>query len=102
MFGNMAQLSGELFETVLNINKTLCRLCGGTTNPNQRFLIFSQCGKSVKLQRLISELAKVRVKEDDCLPKHLYRTVINLRDKLTSFQAKCASTQINLSKEERK
>jgi len=58
--------------------------------------------KPVKLQRLISDFAKVRVQEDDCFPKHLcrncYRILLNLRDKLLPFQTRCATTQINLAK----
>ena len=91
----------HLFETCSNI-KNLCRLCGNTTNANQRFLIFSDFGKSAKLQRLISDFAKVSVKSDDCLPQHLcrncYRILLNLRDKVVPFQTKCATTQANLSK----
>ena len=89
-------------EKSATFDKNLCRLCGNTTNTNQRFAIFSDYGKTVKLQRLISDLAKVRVQEDDCFPKHLcrncYRTLINLRDKLFAFQTRCATTQINLEK----
>ena len=98
---NMAQ-SGE-FAT---FDKNLCRLCGNTTNTNQRFTIFSDHRKTVKLQRLISDFAKVRVQEDDCFPKHLcrncYRTLLNLREKLLPFQTRCATTQINLGKGEEK
>ena len=95
---NIAQ--SEKFAT---FDKNLCRLCGGnTTNTNQRFAIFSDYGKTVKLQALISDFAKVRVQEDDCFPKHLcrnsYRTLLNLRDKLLAFQTRCATTQINLGK----
>ena len=36
-------------------DKNLCRLCGNTTNTNQRFAIFSDNGKTVKLQRLIRD-----------------------------------------------
>ena len=54
----------------------------------------------VKLQRLISDFAKVRVHEDDCFPKHLYwncyRTLLNLQVKLHAFQTRCATTQRNL------
>ena len=71
-------------------DKNLCRLCGNTTNTKQRFAIFSDYGKSVKLQRLISDFAKVRVQEDDCFPKQMcrncYRTMLNLQDKLLAFQ----------------
>ena len=97
----MAQ-SGE-FAT---FEKNLCRLCGNTTNTNQRFMIFSDYRKTVKLQRSISDFTKVRVQEDDCFPKHLcrncYRTLLNLRDKLLPFQTRCAPTQINLGKGEEK
>ena len=59
-------------------------------------------GKTVKLQLLISDFAKVRVQKDDCFPKHLcrncYRTLLYLRDKLLAFQTRCATTQINLGK----
>ena len=59
-------------------------------------------GKTVKVQLLISDLAKVRVQKDDCFPKHLcrncYRTLLYLRDKLLAFQTRCATTQINLGK----
>ena len=83
-------------------DKNLSRLCGNTTNTNQSFAIFSDYGKTVKLQRLISDFAKVRVQEDDCFPKHLcrncYRTLLNLRDKLLAFKTRCATTQINLGK----
>ena len=103
MFTNMAQLlqlSTE-FETFNNI-RNLCRLCGNTTNPNRRFSIFSDYGKCVKLQRLISDFAKVSVKSDDCFPQHLcrkcYRTLLNLRDKVVAFQTKCATTKVNLSR----
>ena len=89
-------------EKFATFDKNLCRLCGNTTNTNQRFAIFSDYGKTVKLQRLISDFAKVRVQEDDCFPKHLcrncYRTLLNLRDKLFAFQTRCATTQINLGK----
>ena len=89
---NMAQ--SEKFST---FDKNLCRLCGNTTNT-----IFSDYGETVKLQRLISDFAKVRVQEDDCFPKHqsrnCYRTLLNLRDKLLAFQTRCATTQINLGK----
>ena len=95
----MAKLVGE-FEAFNDI-RNLCRLCGNTTNPNQRFSIFSDYGKSVKLQRLISDVAKVSVTYDDCLPQHLcrncYRTLLNLRDKVFAFQSKCATTQVNLA-----
>ena len=83
-------------------HKNLCRLCGNTANTNQRFAIFSDYGKTVRLQRLISDFTKVRVQEDDCFPKHLcrncYRTLLNLRDKLLAFQTRCATTLINLGK----
>ena len=83
-------------------DKNLCRLYGNTTNTNQRLAIFSDYGKTVKLQRLINDFAKVRVQENDCFPKHLcrncYRTLLNLRDKLLAFQTRCATTQINLGK----
>lgn len=89
-------------EKFATFDKNLCRLCGNTTNTNQRFAIFSDYGKTVKLQRLISDFAKVRVQEDDCFPKHLcrncYRTLLNLRDKLLAFQTRCATTQNNLGK----
>ena len=117
LFTDMAELVGE-FEAFNDI-RNLCRLCGitkikstlyrlllkifcgNTTNPNQRFSIFSDYGKSVKLQRLISDVAKVSVTYDDCLPQHLcrncYRTLLNLRDKVFAFQSKCATTQVNLA-----
>ena len=89
-------------EKFATYDKNLCRLCGNTANTNQRFAIFSDYGKTVKLQRLVSDFAKVRVQEDDCFPKHLcrncYRTLLNLRDKLLAFQTRCATTQINLGK----
>ena len=96
----MAQLSVK-FESSY-VNKILCRLCGNQTNPKQRFAIFSLYGNEVKLQRLISDFAKITVKYDDCLPKHLcrncYRILLNLKDKLFTFQAKCAATQKNFAK----
>ena len=89
-------------EKFATFDENLCRLCGNSTTNNQRFAIFSDYGKTVKLQRLISDFAKVRVQEDDCFPKHLcrncYRTLLNLRDKLLAFQTRCATTQINLGK----
>ena len=45
-------------------DKNLCHRCGNTKNTNQRFAIFSDYGKTIKLQRLISDFAKVRVQED--------------------------------------
>ena len=60
---NMAQ--SEKFAT---FDENLCHLCGNSTTTNQRFAIFSDYGKTVKLQQLISDFAKVRVKEDDCFP----------------------------------
>ena len=89
-------------EKFATFDETLCRLCGNSTTNNQRLAIFSDYGKTVKLQRLISDFAKVRVQEDDCFPKHLcrncYRTLLNLRDKLLALQTRCATTQINLGK----
>ena len=89
-------------EKFATFDETLCRLCGNSTTNNQRFAIFSDYGKTVKLQRLISDFAKVRVQEDDCFPKYLcrncYRTLLNLRDKLLAFQTRCGTTQINLGK----
>ena len=71
-------------------------------DTNERFAIFSDYRKTVKLQRLVSDFAKVRVQEDDCFTKHLcrncYRTLLSLRDKLLAFQTRCATTQINLGK----
>ena len=89
-------------EKFAKFNKNLCRLCDNTTNTNQMFAIFSDYGNAVKLQRLISDFAKVRVQEDDCFPKHrcrnCYSTLLNLRDKLFAFQTRWATTQINLGK----
>ena len=94
---NIAQ-SGE-FAT---FDKNSCRLCGNITNTKQRFRILSDYRKTVKLQRSISNVAKVKVQEDDCFPKHLcrnfYRTLLNLRDKLLPFQTRYATRQINLGK----
>ena len=82
---------------ISNIDKNLSHL---KYQPEVRD--FSDYGKTVKLQRLIRDFAKVRVQEDDCFPKHLcrncYRTLLNLRDKLLAFQTRCATTQINLGK----
>ena len=87
-------------EKFATYDKNLCRLCGNTTNTNQRLAIFSDYGNTINLQRLISDFAKVRVQEDDCFPNHLcrscYRTLLNLRDKLLAFQTRCATTQVNL------
>jgi len=98
-FTAMAKPAGE-FETFNDI-RNLCHLCGNLTNPNQRLSIFSNYGKSVKLQCLISDIAKVSVTYDDCLPQHLcrncYRTLSNLRNKVFSFQSKYATTQVNLA-----
>ena len=52
----------------VTFDKNLRRLCGNTTNTNQRLAIFSDYGKTVKLLLLICDFAKVRVKEDDCFP----------------------------------
>ena len=75
-------------EKFATLDKNLCRLCGNTTNTNQRFATFSDHGKIVKLQRLIN----VRVQEDDCFPKDLYRncysTLLNLRYKLLVFRTR--------------
>ena len=99
LFTDMAKLAGE--SEAFNDIRNSCCLCGNTTNPNQRFSIFSDYGKSVKLQRLISDVAKVSITYDDCLPQHLcrncYRTLLNLRDKVFAFQSKCATTQVNLA-----
>ena len=77
-------------EKFATYDKNLCRLCGNTTNTNQRLAIFSDYGNTINLQRLISDFAKVRVQEDDCFPNHLcrscYRTLLNLRDKLLAFK----------------
>ena len=70
--------------------------------PTMRLAIFSDSGKTIKLQRLIRDFAKVRVQDNDCFPKHLcrnyYSTLLNLWDKLLAFQTRCAKTQINLGK----
>ena len=42
-------------------DKNLSRLCGNTTNTNQRFAMFSDSGKTIKLQCLIRDFAKVGV-----------------------------------------
>ena len=80
----------------------LCRLRGKTTNTNQWVAIFSDYETTAKLQRLISDFAKVRVQEGDFFPKQLcrycYRTLLSLRDKLLAFQTKCATAQINLGR----
>ena len=87
MFTNMPQ--SVKFAT---FDKNLYRLCGNTTNTNQRLAIFSDSEKTVILKRLRSDFAKVRVQEDDRFPK------LNLRDKLLAFQTRCATMQINLGK----
>ena len=74
--------------------------------PTEVCNFFLDCGKTVKLQGLISDFGKVRVQEDDCFPRHLcrncFRTLLNLQDKLLAFQVRCATMQINLGKREEK
>ena len=87
----------EVFYSIRN----LCRLCGNTTNPNQRFSIVSECWKCVKLQ-VISE-TETHVKSDGCLPQYLIRNCCRTLFNLQKFkgQGRCISsytTQVNLSK----
>ena len=82
LFTDMAKLAGE-FEAFNDI-RNLCRLCGNTTNPNQRFSIFSDYWKSVKLHRLISDVAKVSVTYDDLVQADKLQTCrILLEGRLT-------------------
>ena len=82
-------------------DKNLCRLCGNTTNTTQRFAIFSDNGKTVKLQRLIRDFAKVRVQElsqNTVKPAGQAFFFFFFLDKLLAFQTRRAKTHINLGK----
>ena len=78
-------------------------ICKASTEHEKRYLIFSDSVRAVRLEGLIKTLGKVNVSEEDGLSNHicgncLYRTVISLRDKLSEFRKKCASTQEDLEK----
>ena len=85
-----------------HLTKTCAVFAATQQIPTRGSRFFRITKKPAKLQRLISDFAKVRVQEDDCFPKHVcrncYRTLLNLRDKLLPFQTRYATTQINLGK----